>query len=92
MHGGDRRGGAEPEVVVAVPVDGDVEAVERPRDEERRGLGRGDPERVDDDDLGRARPYRGRVRAVEELDDLVYAKREELYELMYAFVMKYSEL
>ena len=52
LHGRDRGRGPEPEVVVPVPVHRDVEAVERARDEQRRGLGRRDPERVDDDDLG----------------------------------------
>jgi len=53
----DGGGGREPEVVVPVPVDGYlvVEPLDYLVDEERRGLGRCDPERVDDDDLLRAR-------------------------------------
>ena len=61
-HGGDRGGGGEPEVVVAVEVDGHpVDVLQGRADEVRDGLGRGDPERVDDGDLLRTRLDRGLV-------------------------------
>ena len=70
LDGGDRRRGAEAEVVVAVPVDRDLaaEPVDRLADEVRRRLGRRDPDRVDDDDLLRARLDRGLVGAAVEVE------------------------
>ena len=67
--GGDRGRGREPEVVVAVEVHRHVGAdpADRPADELRDRLGRGDAERVDDDDLARARLDRGRVDALVEV-------------------------
>ena len=63
LHGGDRGGGPEPEVVVPVPVHGDLaaEPVDGLPDEVRGRLGRRDADRVDDDDLLRARLDRGLV-------------------------------
>ena len=53
LDGRDRRRRAEPEVVVAVPVHGDLaaEPVDGLADEVRGRLRRRDPDRVDDDDL-----------------------------------------
>ena len=60
LHGRDRSGRAEPEVVVPVPVDGNLpaEPVDGLPDEVRGRLRRRDPDRVDDDDLLRRRPRR----------------------------------
>ena len=57
LDGRDRGCRAEPEVVMAVPVDGNLaaEPVDRLADEVRGRLRRRDPDRVDDDDLRRAR-------------------------------------
>ena len=57
-HGRDRARGRDAEVVVAVEVNRDARAdeLDRRADELGDGLGRGDAERVDDDDLLRARP------------------------------------
>ena len=65
LHRRDRRRRGEPEVVVPVPVDRDlvVEPLGDVAHEERRRLRGRDPERVHDDDLGRAGLDRGLVRA-----------------------------
>ena len=70
LHGGDRGCGAEAEVVVPVPVHGNVaaEPVHRLPHEVGGGLRRRDPDRVDDDDLARARLDRRLVRAAVELE------------------------
>ena len=59
-HRRDRGGRGEAEVVVTVEVDGDVRTDElaRPAHQRLDGLGRGDPERVDGDDLLRAGLHR----------------------------------
>ena len=61
--GGDRSGGCEAEVVVAVEVHRDVrpDPLDGAADEVGNRLGRGDPERVDDGDLLRARLDRAPV-------------------------------
>ena len=53
LHRRDRSCGTQAEVVVAVPVDGNLaaEPVDGLADEERCGLGSRNPDRVDDDDL-----------------------------------------
>ena len=70
LHRRDRRRGREAEVVVPVPVDGNVAADPVPdlADEKRRRLGRRDPQRVDDDDFGRARLHRRLVSLPQEAD------------------------
>ena len=69
-HGGDRRGGGEAEVVVPVPVDGNlvVEPLHELADEERGCLRGRDPEGVDHDDLLCARLDRALVRGSHELE------------------------
>ena len=68
-HGRDGGRGREPEVVVAVEVHRHVgpDALDRPADELGDRLRRGDAERVDDDDLARARLDRGDVHALVEV-------------------------
>ena len=68
LHRCDRRRRGEPEVVVAVPVHRNLDPRRDPVDEIGGGLGRRDPERVDDDGLLRTGVDRGLVGLAVEAD------------------------